>query len=377
MAKSFTQLVSMFTTISQNNTTANQALAGILINDTHRYCLQRFFDNERSFTMTTVGPQVLTITTSTLVSGSISATLSTLWPYISCQQLVVFSDGEQRTVFFTQGSTAITWQSPTTAVQTTNSLSCVGVQSYPMPANISKLKTSSITIGQLVYQVYPVNSVQEWVKLNALPYTSNLPAYFFLYNDQLSFYPIPSSTGNVITLYAQIFTPDMTYADNITGTVLLLASGSNAITGSATTFSTGSLIPTGVDLTFANIFFTPTPPKGDGLNYQVQSIASDTALTLLKPIVYAPTTTGGTVLLGQYPILAPDFHDALVYGALRTYFSSVGKDTDKAGYFGGLYQEKLGQMEFYLSTKQTNIDLGSSPISRNPNLFIFSPSSNL
>lgn len=361
----------MFTTLSQNNTAANQSLAGILINDVHRYCLLRFFDNERSFTMTTIGPQTLTITTSSLASGSISATLSSSWSYISCQQLVVFSDGEQRTVFFTQGSTNISWQSPTIAIQTTNSLSCIGVQAYPMPANISKLKTSSITIGQLVYQAYPVNSVAEWVKLNALPYQASYPAYFFLYNDQLSFYPIPSSTGNIITLYAQIFTPDMTYADNTTGTVSSLAVGSNAIVGSTTTFSTGSSIPMGVDLTFANIYFTPTAPKGDGLNYQVQSITSDTALTLLKPIVYAPTTTGGTVLLGQYPLLAPDFHDALVYGALRTYFSSIAKDTDKSGYFGGLYEEKLGQMEFYLSTKQTNVDLGTSPIQSNPNLYLY------
>lgn len=375
--KSFSQLTTLFTTLSQNNTTANQSLAGILINDVHRYLLLRFFDNERSFTMTTVGSQVLTITTSTLAAGSLSATLSSSWPYISCQQLVVFSDGEQRTVFFTQGLTAITWQSPTTTIQTTNSLSCVGVQAYPMPANISKLKTSSITIGQLVYQAYPVNSVQEWVKLNALPYQASYPAYFFLYNNQLNFYPIPSSTGNIITLYAQVFTPDMTYADNTTGTVSSLAVNSNAIVGSSTTFSTGSNIPTGVDLTFANIFFSPTAPKGDGLFYQVQSITSDTALTLLKPIVYAPTTSGGTVLLGQYPLLAPDFHDAIVYGALRTYFSSIAKDTDKAGYFGGLYQEKLDQMEFYLSTKQTNVDLGSSPVQRNPNLYLYPISSSV
>lgn len=367
----------MFTTLSQNNTAANQALGGVLINDVHRYCLQRFFDNERSFTMTTIGTQTLAITTSSLVAGSISATLTALWPYVSCQQLVVFSDGEQRTVFFTQGSTNIYWQSPTTTIQTSSSLSCVGVQAYPVPANISKLKTSSITIGQLVYQAYPVNSVQKWVELNALPYQASFPAYFFLYNNQLNFYPIPSSTGNIITLYAQVFTPDMTYADNTTGTVSSLAAGSNAIVGSATTFSTGSSIPTGVDLTFANIFFTPTAPKGDGLNYQVQSITSDTALTLLKPIVYAPTTTGGTVLLGQYPLLAPDFHDAIVYGALRTYFSSIGKDSDKAKYFGGLYQEKLNQMEFYLSTKQTNVDLGINTPNRNANLYPYPTSSNV
>ena len=433
----------MFTGLAQNNTTANQTLAGILINDVHRYTLLRFFDNERSFTMTTVGPQTLTILASPNV-GDITATLAAVWPYLSCQQLVVFGDGEQRTVFFTQNNATITWQkgtalvgknfpttnailagatsatlssSWTTATQTSlasfsdgttatitftqgsnnitwsggitenvlasvnvfptnTSISCVGVQSYRMPANISKLKTASITIGQLVYIAYPVNSVQEWVKLNALPYNAAYPAYFFMYNDQLSFWPIPSNTGQIISLYAQVFTPDMTYQDYISSATIANGTisdsvGSNAITGSSTTFNTVGTFPVGVDLTFSNIFLTITPPGGDGLNYQVQSVASDTALTLTKPIVYAPKTSGNYFSIGQYPLLAPDFHDALVYGALRTYFSSIAKDTDKAGYFGGLYQEKLQQMEFYLSSKQVNVDLGSSPVQRNPNLYNF------
>ena len=118
MALSLTAMQNQFTTLSQNNTTANQTLAGTLLNQEHRYLLLRYFDNERSFTMTTVGPQVLTLTTASLAAGSITATLTGAWTYNSCQQLVVFSDGEQRTVFFTQGSTAITWQSATTAVQT-------------------------------------------------------------------------------------------------------------------------------------------------------------------------------------------------------------------------------------------------------------------
>lgn len=370
MAKSYQTLQTMFTTLSQNTSANNTTLAGILLNDVHRYLLLRFFDNERSFTMTTIGTQTLTITTSSLAAGQTAATLSVAWPYISCQQLVVFSDGEQRTVFFTQGSTAITWQSATNVIQTTNSLACAGVQAYPMPANISKLKTSSITIGQLVYQAYPVNSVTEWVKLNALPYNAAYPAYFFLYNNQLNFYPIPSSTGNIITLYAQINVPDLTYQD-VTGTIASsgMAVGSNIVTASSTPFS---VFPNGVDLTFTNLQIIAAPPSGDGLNYPIGSFTNSSSATLLKPVVYSPSQTGtGTFTVGQYPLLDANFHDAIVYGALRTYFSSISKDTDKASYFGGLYQEKLGQMEQYLSTKQVSVDLGSTPIQRNANLYNF------
>lgn len=370
MALSLTGMQNQFLTLSQNASASNTTLATLLLNQEHRYLLLRYFDNERSFTMTTVGPQVLTLTTATLAAGSLLATLSTAWTYNSCQQLVVFGDGEQRTVFFTQGSAAITWQSPTTTVQTSASISCSGVQSYRMPANISKLKTASITIGQLVYIAYPVNSVQEWVKLNALPYNAAYPAYFFLYNDELKFWPIPSNTGQIISLYAQINTPDLSYAD-VTGTIASagMAVGSNIVTASATPFTP---YPQNVDLTFTNLQLVAAPPFGDGLNYQIQNFTSTSAATLLSPVVYAPNQAGaGTFTIGQYPLLDPNFHDAIVYGALRTYFSSIAEDTDKAAYFGGLYQERLQRMEYYLSNKQTNVDLGSSPAQRNPNLYNF------
>lgn len=370
MALSFTALTNQFSTLSQNSSSLNNTLAGLLINQEYRYLLLRYFDNERSFTMTTVGPQTLALTTATLASGSTSATLTAVWPFISCQQLVVFSNSEQRTIFFTQGSAAITWQSATTSIQTSASISCIGVQSYRLPANISKLKTPTITIGQLVYSSYPVNSIQEWVKVNALPYTAAYPAYFFLYNNELQFWPIPSSTGQVITLYAQINTPDLTYAD-VTGTIASggMAVNSNIITTTGTPFN---LFPQNVDLTFTNLQFVATPPNGDGLNYPIQNFTSSLSTTLLKPVVYAPNETGtGAFTVGQYPLLDPNFHDAIVYGALRTYFSSIAKDTEKAEYFGGLYQERLTRMEFYLSNKSVNIDLGSTPLPQNPNLFLF------
>jgi hypothetical protein len=442
--KSLTAQTTLFTTLSQNSSTANQSLGQILINDNHRYLIQKYFDNERSFTMTTVGPQTLTLTATPKV-GDTTATLSATWPYNSCQQLVVFGDSEQRTVFFTQGSANIYWQNgtgligsqfSTTAVipsgatsatlvnvwptasqssiasfsdgstktitftqnsaniswtgglaegvqayvnvfPTNTSISCVGVQSYRLPANISKLKTSTITIGQLVYTSYPVNSVAEWVRLNALPYNAAYPAYFFVFNDELQFYPIPSTTGYVITLYAQINVADMTYADYTTGTISGASVGSNAITGTSTSWNTTGHFPLNVDLTFANLFLQITPPNGDGLYYQIQSFQSDTTLTLVKPIINAPNISSANYTIGQYPLLQGDFHDIPVYWALKVYFSSIAKDTDKAGLYDGIMANKLNLMESYLSTKQVNVDLGRSPVQRNANLYPYPVSSNI
>ena len=438
--KSWTALNTMFQTLSMNSTTANATLGGILLNDQHRQLLLKYFDNERSFTMLTVGPQSLTLT-ATLSVGALTGTLSAVWPYITCQQLVVFSDGEQRTATFTQNSATISWQGAlvgkqftttnviaagdtsatlsnvwTTATQssvasfsdgstktitftqgsatitwagglvegvqawvmvipTSTTISCVGVQSYPLPANVSKVKNPTITIGQLVYTPAPVQSIQEWTKLNALPYTSAIPAYFYVYNNQINFWPIPSATGEVMTLYCQITLADMSYADYTTpGTIASsgMVVGSTAVTGNGTTWNSTGTFPLATDLTFANIFLTANPPQGDGLPYQVQSFTSNTALTLLKPVVNVPVTTGGgSMTIGQYPLLAPDFHDAIVYGALRIYFMSIVKDADRYQLYNNLFNEKLQLMEYYLSTKSVNVDLSVTPVQTNPNLYFF------
>lgn len=374
--KSFTTLKNLFTTLSLNSSSSNDTLAGILINDIHRQLLLKFFDNERTVTMLTIGPQTLTANvlsgTTAVLTGGTSATLSSAWSTsnISCQQLVVFSDGEQRTVNFVQGSPTITWQSPLSASVGT-SVSCVGVQSYPLPANVSKVKNATITIGQLVYTPAPVQSIQEWTKLNALPYISSIPAYFYIYNNQINFFPIPSASNEVMTLNCQIALADMTYADYTTpGTIASggMTVGSNIVTGSSTTWTS---FPQGVDLTFANIFLTANPPQGDGLPYQVQSFSSGTSATLVKPVVNVPTGAGGgTVLIGQYPLLHPDFHDTIVYGALRVYFNSIVKDPEKYSMYNKLYNERLELMKFYLGNKQVNVDLSVSPALVNPNLFI-------
>ena len=359
-----------FTDLSQNNSTANVNLAKILVNNQHRYYLQKYFDNERTFTTLTIGAQDLT-TTGALSLGAVSATLTAPWTSISCQQLVVFSNSEQRTVYFTQNSTTITWISPLTSAATT-SLSALGVQNYPLPANMSKIKNASITVGQLVYQPAPVQTIQEWTTLNAIPYTSNIPAYFFIYSNQLCFWPIPSSSGQIITFNYQTRVPDLTFADYTTGTVAVTAN-SNSVTGTATSWNTSGTYPLNIDLSYANLLMRIDPPKGEGIFYPIQRFTSDTVMLLGTPIINAPSASGNNYLIGQVPLLHEDFHDLLVFSALKIYYSSIVKDTQKYQLYSTLTDEREKLMESYLGTKSVNVDLGSRPIPANPNLFLFAP----
>jgi hypothetical protein len=62
----------------------------------------------------------------------------------------------------------------------------------------------------------------------------------------------------------------------------------------------------------------------------------------------------------------------ITYGALRTYYSTIAKDTDKFKEFDELYKERLSLLAEYAGTKQVNVDLEDSPNVVNPNLFIYS-----
>lgn len=365
--KTFGELKTLGTSLSNNESAANSALLGQLISDRHRYLIQNYFDNERTYTTLTVGAEDLTLT-GALVVGATSATLDSAWDNLTCQQLVNFSGGEQRNVSFTKGSTAITWQAPLTESATVD-ISTVGVQSYPIPATVSKIKNSTITVGQLQYTPAPVQSIQEWTMLNALPYTSDIPNYFYIYNNQVNFWPIPSTSGNIITFNYKGRVPNLSFSDYTTGTLSSLAVGDNTVTGVGTTWS--GVAPVNTDLSFFNLFLRIDPPTGDGIWYPIQKFTSDTELYLATPLQNAPSTTGTTYTIGQLPLLHEDFHDMLVFGALKIYFSSIVKDQASFDQYNSLEAERLVLLEEYAGTKSVNVDLGSQPVPNNPNLFIY------
>jgi hypothetical protein len=368
--KTFTTLKALATNLSNNVSTANDALLGQIISDQHRYLIQKYFDNERTYQTVTIGAESLTLT-GALALAAKTATLTAVWANATVTQKVIFSNSDQREVLFTQGSATITWQVGLSASATT-AITTVGVQFYPIPANISKIKNNTISVGQLVYTPAPVQSIQEWTMLNALPYTSNIPAYFYIYNNQVGFFPIPSSSGQIISMNYKGRVPDLSFADFSTGTLSGIAVGSNIVTGVGTTWNSVGLFPLNTDLTQFNLFLRITPPSGDGIWYPIQKFTSETSVTLASPIQTAPSTTAAAYVIGQMPLLVEDFHDMLVYGALKTYFTSIVKDAEKFKMYDGMYAERLQLLESYAGTKSVNVDLGSQTIPQNPNLYIFS-----
>lgn len=371
--KTFTTLKNLFGSLSQNTSSTNLSLGGQLISDQHRYLIQKYFDNERSYQTTTVGGQSVTAT-ATIASGATSATLTASWSNPTVKQLVNFSNGDQRTVLFTNGSTAISWTGGLSSSATTV-LTSVGVQAYAIPANISKIIDSTISVGQLKYTAAPVQTRYEWDLINTLPYTSNITNYFFIYNGNVEFFPIPSSSGLIIQFNYKSRVPDLSFADYSTGTLSGITALSTSITGVGSNWNSSGNYPLNTDLSFFNLFLNITPPSGEGIWYPISQFASNTAMTLATPIQNAPSATASAYTIGQLPLLSEDFHDMLVFGALKIYFSSIVKDESKYNQYDAMYKERLALLEDYAGTKQVNVDLGGPIMMDNPNLYNFSNTS--
>lgn len=367
MALSYTTLRNTFGQLSNNSTTTNLSLYDTLANAEHRYLLQRYFSNETNFSITTVGTQSLTLS-GTPASGDTSGTLTSAWSYWTTTVLVTFSTGVVRFAKVVKGSTTITWDAPLTAA-TTTAIS-VGIQFYPLPPNYSKMKSMTISVGTLQYTPKEILTIQEWNQLNVFPYYGDIPNNFFIFpggdhGAQVGIWPVPSTTGNLITYYYKFRVPDLSIADYTTGSYTVTGGTSNITATGAV-----SLTPT-VNQQLESRWIKFSQSVGDNLWYQIYTVTSTASVTLYQP--YQGTTISavtGSTTVGQMPLLMEDFHDMLLYKPLYTYYSSINKDVEKATQFKELYDERLTMLETYAGGNTTMVNLRGTTTYQNPNSFI-------
>jgi len=423
-----------FQTLTQNFTTANANLYATMANFEHRYLLQKYFANEGSYAIQTIGQTNFTLasaiaigaTSCTLLSawpyqttqaqltfsdgenvlaqftngstavtwlpalqgilyylvnsvsiGATSATLQTAWTYPTGAYLTSFSDGSTKSITFTNGSTAISWtggiaenvgnQIYTSTIAANSTATIGGVQFYPMPPNYSKLKDITITVGVLKWTLTEIRTREEWDNLNVFPYYASIPSKFFIYpggdkGGQIGIWPIPSTTGNVITFNYKFRVPDLSIADYSTGTASV-TQGSMAVTGSGTTWTP----TTNPQLESRWIQFPQ--PTGDALWYQIQSVNSTTSLTLYQPY-QGITVATGNYTIGQMPLIAEDFQDMLLHKVEQYYFTDIVKDAKIAAEHEKIYDIKLELLAEYSGTNTTNVNLSPRRAFRgNPNQF--------
>lgn len=337
----------------------------------------QFINGSATVTWTPATIGTLFGTTAVIPSGATSATLATAWIYPTGSYLVSFSDGNTKTVTLTLNATTMTWagglaesvlaQFYTSTIATASSATIGGVQFYPMPPNYSKLKDITITVGSLRWTMTEVRTREEWDNLNVFPYYASIPSKFFIYpggdkGGQIGIWPIPSTTGNVITFNYKFRVPDLSIADYTTGT-LLVNNGSMAVTGAGTTWTPTS------NAQLESRWLQIAQPNGDNLWYQIQNVSSTTALTLYQPY-QGINVSGGSYTIGQMPLIAEDFQDMLVWKSLAHYFTSIVDNPKKAEEYQATYDRKMKMLEKYSGSNTTNVNLSPKRAFRgNPNSF--------
>lgn len=157
-----------------------------------------------------------------------------------------------------------------------------GQQFYPLPYNYSKLKTGTLTIGNLRWTPTEILSRQEWDQLNTIDnYGSDIPNNFYIYNNQFGLWPTPSTTGNIIQFNYQIRVPDLTFTDYVTGTVSATNTGgvtsTNNLFGGSTSYTTSTAVSTSggngtgctVNTTCTGGVITSITVNAGGSSYQI------------------------------------------------------------------------------------------------------------
>jgi len=358
-----------------------------------------FADGENVYAQFTNGSTTITwspglegtlfLTTASIASGATSATLATAWAAPTANLLTSFSDGSTKTITYTNGSTAISWtgglaeavntQLFTSTIAASSKATIGGVQFYPFPPNYSKLKDITITVGVLRWTLTEVRTREEWDNLNVFPYYASIPSKFFVYpggdkGGAIGIWPIPSTTGNIITYNYKFRVPDLSIADyntdplnnpaTITGAgTVTVTNGSTAVTGSSTVFT----VTNNAQLE-SRWLRVPQSAGGDNLWYQIQNISSTTALTLYQPY-QGNTASGATYTVGQMPLIAEDFQDMLVWKSLKHYFTSIVDNSAKAKEYQDEYDRKMRLLEKYSGSNTINVNLSPQGRQRNPNSF--------
>jgi len=242
-------------------------------------------------------------------------------------------------------------------------------QFYNLPNDLEKLLNVTITVGSYLWQPREITSREQWDAINQVTdFESDYPQYYFIFENQVGIFPTPSTADYVITLRFQKRIADLSVADYTTGTVDIVTNDTTAVTGSGTTWS-ASMAGRWLKITPSD---TATA-SGDGLWYQIASVASTTTLTLSRNYQGTSLTTGAAAAytIGEMSDI-PEAHQQLpLWSALELYFTSVQPEQSRAL----LYKRKFDD-----GMKRIKEDEGAATVSPvlstgdtssfNPNLFI-------
>lgn len=241
-------------------------------------------------------------------------------------------------------------------------------QFYDLPFNYRKLISKpTVTSGSITYTPAESPNTEAWNRLNSVSNNSDIPQVFFIFNQQIGFYPLPSTSGNTITIPYEIMQQDLSVADFSTGTIVSITNATTTVTGTGTSW-TSALAGKFIQISADN-----TADTGDNEWYEVASVTSTTVLELSDNYNGSSIASATQAYTISQMSRLPDGYDMLpIYKAVETYFVSNG-ESGKADSYKNQYDELLKQLVSDRGTKLSNIVMrrdGAIGNIKNPNLFV-------
>lgn len=230
-------------------------------------------------------------------------------------------------------------------------------QNYKLPNDIKTILNIYVSVGTIRYQLKEAPNRSFWDSLNFVPYTSDVPQFYYIYNKQIYVFPTPASSSNVITINYKCRLKDLSQADYTTGTVT--TNGTTAIVGVGTTFIND----------MEGRWLRVTAPTGDNEWYEISTFNSTTSLTLVNSYK-GDNVTGASYAIGEMPILPEDYQDLPVYRAASIYFTSRVPDKNRADMYQKLYDSGRVQLDAEFGSKSWSVAITPADSETiNPNLF--------
>lgn len=235
-----------------------------------------------------------------------------------------------------------------------------------LPYDVDQVESVFVTVGNTRYNPLPAPSRKFWDELHYTTQTSDTPEYWFVYNGQLGLWPRPSTAGSVISINCKIRAVDLNVADYTTGTISAVTSGDETVTGSGTTW-TAQMAGRWLRATYSD-----TANTGDGVWYEISSVASATSLELVRKYGGTSIAAGSCAYtIGMMPLLPEAFHDLPeIYGAYR--YWTKEKDKTRASEFKEMLKDGVATLftTYGFNDLSMVLDSGDDQLVINPNLTI-------
>lgn len=187
-------------------------------------------------------------------------------------------------------------------------LTVASQEAYQIPNGFRKIIDMYVTVGSgtsaTIYMPEMVFDPTRWKLILAYRLgTNDFPYFTYVENQQFKLQPIPSTSGNTITIRGRLQIRDLSIEDYTTGTITSIANSGTAVVGSGTTW-TEDMVGRYIQITN-----TTAANGGDGFWYQIGDFTDATHITLLKPYEGVSIVAGtAAYTIGQCSVI-PQAYD--------------------------------------------------------------------